>query len=109
LIDAHLDDATWNQQTLNLDKIVQWAADRNARLIVLLWPQIAAVKDSLPALERAKGYFEGKGVQVVDMSAVLIDKDPLQMIVNRFDAHPGVPAQHLAADQLYSAIMQPAS
>jgi dephospho-CoA kinase len=73
-------------------------------LIVLLWPQIAAVEDSAPAVARVKDFFESRDIQVVNMSDVLRDKNPYDMIVNRFDSHPGIPAQRLAAEQLYQAI-----
>lgn len=104
LIEAHLDDAVWNQHTPNLDKIAAWTRDHDAQLIVLLWPQLAAVDESQPALQRVSDYFSAQGAQIVDMSAVLRDKNPLEMIVNRFDAHPGIPAQRLAAEQLYHTL-----
>jgi hypothetical protein len=104
LIDAHMDDNLWNQQRDRLNQFVDWTVDHDARLIVLLWPQIAAVEDSAPAVARVKDFFESRDIQVVNMSDVLRDKNPYDMIVNRFDSHPGIPAQRLAAEQLYQAI-----
>ena len=107
LINAHLDDVLWAQQAWWLNEMVVWTQAHGERLIVLLWPQIAAVEDSIPATVRLRDFFQERDVQVVDMSDVLRDKNPREMIVNRFDAHPGIPAQRLAAEQLYSAIMNP--
>ncbi len=106
LIDAHMDDNLWNQQVDKLNQFVDWTVDHDTRLIILLWPQIAAVADSAPAVQRVKDFFESRDVQVVNMSDVLLDKNPYDMIVNRFDSHPGVPAHHLAAEQLYAAIIE---
>jgi hypothetical protein len=63
------------------------------------------VEGSLPATERVRGFFEAQGVQVVDMTDVLRDKSVSEITVNRFDSHPSIEANRLAADALYTAIM----
>ena len=105
LIDAHMDDDLWAQQAWWLNEIVEWTRSNEVELVVLLWPQIAAVEDSVPATVQVRDFFLERDVPVVDMTEVLIDKDPRRMIVNRFDAHPGIEAQHLAADWLYATVM----
>ena len=107
LTDAYEDDDLWAQQAWWLNQMTEWAAQEEVRLVVLLWPQIAAVEESIPATVRVRDFFLERDIQVVDMTPVLIDKDPRQMIVNRFDAHPGIEAQKLAAEQLFAAIMNP--
>lgn len=105
LVEAHMDDELWAQQAWWLNEMVVWTQEKDVRLVVLLWPQIAAVESSIPATVRVRDFFLERDVQVVDMTDVLLGKDPRQMIVNRFDAHPGIPAQRLAAEQLYAAVM----
>lgn len=107
LVDAHLDADLWARQTGEIDKFIQWNRDHATRPIVLLWPQIRAVETSLPATSRVKDYFEEQGVEVVDMGEFLKDKVPAEMVVNRYDAHPSIAANHLAADALYTQIMNP--
>jgi hypothetical protein len=107
LIEAHMNDDLWAQQAWWLNEMVEWTKVNNVQMIVLLWPQIAAVQESVPATVRVRDFFLERRVQVADMTPVLIDKDPRQMIVNRYDSHPGIEAQKLAADQLYQAIMTP--
>jgi hypothetical protein len=107
LIAAHMDDSLWATQEAQLQRFVDWMKARDIRLIVLLWPQIAQVQESIPATERVRGFFEAQGVQVVDMTNVLIDQNPSQMTVNRFDAHPSIAAHQLAAEQLYAALTNP--
>lgn len=104
MTNLYLDDDLWAKQAWWLNEIVEWTREHDARLVVLLWPQIAAVAESQPATVRVRDFFLERDVEVVDMTDVLIDKDPRQMIVNRFDTHPGLAAQQLAADQLYAAI-----
>jgi hypothetical protein len=105
LIRAHLDDKVWNEQAGNLQKFYQWTVDHNAKLIVLLWPQLAAIKESQPALQRVRDFFKDKaGVQIADISTVLDGKPTLDLLVNRFDSHPSIEANKLAAETLYGLI-----
>lgn len=106
LIDAHLDDDLWAAQAWHLNEMTEWAAQNEIELLVLLWPHMVAVERSVPATVRVRDFFAERDVPVVDMTPLLIDEDPRAMIVNRFDAHPGVPAQHLAAEALYAALAE---
>ncbi|MCC6802939.1 MAG: hypothetical protein IT319_08645 [Anaerolineae bacterium] len=105
LIGAHMDDALWEQQVPRLYEFVVWAQNHNARLIVLVWPQLAEVEASTPATARVRDFFTSQGVPVVDMTDVLRGRRVSEITVNRFDSHPNVEAHRLAADQLYNAIM----
>jgi hypothetical protein len=104
LVNAHLDDELWSQQAQRLYEMVVWARDHDARLIVLLWPHITRVDESQPATERVREFFNDQGVMVVDMSDPIRQSGSPQLIVNRFDTHPGLEAQRLAAEFLTVAI-----
>jgi len=104
LVDAHLNDNFWQRQAQLLFEIVSWTRDHDARLIVLLWPHITAIAESQPATQRVRAFFEEAGVAVVDMSDALRGHDPRQLVVNRFDSHPGVEAHRLAAAALYPVV-----
>jgi hypothetical protein len=104
LVNAHTNDDIWLRHTPNLQAVIDWTTQHDARLIVLLWHHLLAPDGSQPAVERVREYFESRGVTVVSMSEVLAGRNPYSLIVNRFDAHPGVEAQRAAADALYAAI-----
>jgi len=78
-------------------------------LIVLIWPQIRAVEASVPATSKVATYFTDHGAEVVDMTTILKDQNPTAMIINRYDAHPSIAANQLAADALYAQIMKDVS
>src|SRR5664279_3554519 len=105
LISAHMDDTLWNQQVPRLFDFVAWERQHNARLIVLVWPQLAEVEASTPATKRVSDFFRSQNVQVIDMTNVLRGKSASELTLNRFDAHPSIESHHLAADQLYQAII----
>lgn len=106
LIDAHMNDDIWAQQAWWLNEMTTWTNDNDVQMMVLLWPQIAAVEASIPATQRVRDFFQERDVPVIDMTEALIDQDPRQMIVNRFDSHPGIGAQHLAADALQRTFVE---
>ncbi len=104
LIGAHLDDTLWEQQVPRLVEMVAWAQRSNARLIVLIWPQLAEVDGSTPATKRVGDFFRSQGVSVVDMTDILRGRSSAEITVNRFDAHPSIEADRLAADALAQLI-----
>lgn len=107
LIGAHMDQAMWDIQVQRLYEMVAWSRDHNARLIVLVWPQLLEVDASTPATSRVADFFRSQGTQVVDMTDLLRGIPSSAITVNRFDAHPGIEAHRIAADALYQAILNP--
>ncbi len=104
LLDAHMDDDLWAQQAWWLNEMVEYTRQQDMHLIVLVWPQLLAIDESIPATTRIRDFFLERDIEVVDMTDILRDYDGRQLIVNRFDAHPGVLAQQLAAEQLYNVL-----
>lgn len=104
LVDAHLNETFWEQQAQRLYEFVDWSRRSDVQLIVLLWPHLTAVAESQPATQRVRAFFEDAGIAVVDMSEALAGSDSRQLVVNRFDAHPGIEAHRLAAEALYPLV-----
>ncbi|MBE2269222.1 MAG: SGNH/GDSL hydrolase family protein [Anaerolinea sp.] len=104
LVNAHTNESYWSEQAQRLYEIKVWADQNNVRLIMLLWPHITAVDASAPAVRQVGNFMRQQGVTVVDMSEPIKANPSAGLIVNRFDTHPGVVAQRLAADALYAAI-----
>jgi hypothetical protein len=105
LIRAHLDETIWKQQEIHLQAFYQWTVDHDARLIVLLWPQLAAIEESQAALQPVRDFFTARDAALADMSAVLTGKSTSELIVNRFDSHPSVLTHRLTADFLYATFV----
>ena len=104
LISVHMDNRLWKQQAQHLYEITAWAQRTKTRLIVLIWPELAAIEQSVPATKRVGDFFRSQNVQVVDMTDVLRGKSTAELTVNRFDTHPSIEAGELAAEQLDAAI-----
>lgn len=106
LVSAHLDETIWAQQAQMLDNIAWWTREHEMRLVVLIWPQLAAIDASVPATTRVADFFRAQGVEVVDLTDKLRQYPTTRLIVNNFDTHPGVLAQQIAAEQLYPVILR---
>ncbi len=105
LIRAHQDDAIWAQHEPYLQQFHQWCADHDARLIVMLWPQLAAIPQSQVALQRVSDFFAAQSnTTVVNLSPLLEAYPTRDLLVNRFDSHPSVLANRIAAEALYETI-----
>jgi hypothetical protein len=104
LIRAHTDPALWAQHEVNLQAFYQWTLDHDAQMILLLWPQMAAIPQSQPALDSLRSFARERTIPVAEMSPVLEGYPTQQIILNRFDSHPSILANHLAADVLYATI-----
>ncbi len=107
LIGVYSNDDIWNKQVPRLYEMVAWAQRNHVRMIALVWPQLAEVDASTPATKRVSDFFRSQNVQVVDMTDVLRGKSVSEITVNRFDSHPSIEADEIAAEQLYTAIQNP--
>ncbi len=104
LVEAHTTPKLWEPHAEVLGEFVTWSRSKDIEMVVLLWPHIGAVDLSQPAIEQLTTFFEARGVPVVDMSSLLEGQSIARMTVNRFDAHPSVAANRLAADALYDVL-----
>lgn len=104
LIRAHLDDEIWLQHEANLSQFANWVENHNSKLVILLWPQLAAIPQSKPALDRVRAFFEQRNALIVDMSDWMDEKNTSELILNRFDSHPSRLSNRLAANALYEVI-----
>ncbi len=104
LLEIFDDDAIWSLHADQIDSFIAEVEARQARLLVLVWPSLVAVERSAPAVQKVSGYFAERGAQIVDFSALIDGRESLDWVVNRFDFHPSIDANRIAAEGLYQAI-----
>ena len=106
LINSYADPALWNPQQQALQQYVDWIKGQNMRLIVLVWPNLGMVDASTPATQKVSNFFADQGVEVIDLTDTLRGKSPSELGVNRFDTHPSIEANQIAADLLYQTLQK---
>lgn len=72
----------------DLQRLVDWARDRECRTIAVLFPELTRVEESGPWLAPALGVFTRNEVPVVDVRELVRGKRPHEFVVNSNDAHP---------------------
>jgi hypothetical protein len=71
-----------------LQRLVDWARERECRMIAVLFPDLARVEQSGPWLAPALGLFARNEVPVVDVRDLVRGKRSREFVVNSNDAHP---------------------
>lgn len=104
LFGSYFDDAIWTAHTAQIDTFIEEVARRDAALVVLVWPSLVAVEQSTPAVERVSAYFAAAGASVVSFAALVDGQESPEWVINRFDFHPSVLANEIAAAGLAETV-----
>lgn len=101
---AYADKTVFAAHAAELDAIVAWCRERNIRLVALVIPSLSDVAGSAVMTARVAGYFGERGVDVLDLTPLTIDKKPGELVVNSVDSHANVGLNAVMADLLYRAL-----
>jgi len=102
---AYADPKVFAAHAAELDAIVDWCRERHVRLVALLIPSLADVAGSAAMTSRVAAYFGDRGVDVLDLTPLVIDKKPGELVVNGVDSHANAALNARMADLLRRAIL----
>ena len=106
---AYADPTVFAAHAAELDAIVDWCRERRVRLIVLLIPSLPDVAGSAAMTSRVAAYCGDRGVDVLDLTPLVVDRKPGELVVNGVDSHANVALNARMADLLKRAILAPAN
>ena len=109
LAGAYADPTVFAAHAAELDALVGWCRERHIRLVALLIPSLADVAGSAAMTGRVAAYFAGQGVSVVDLTPLLVDRKPGELVVNGVDSHANVRVNAQMAELLREALLAPAA
>ena len=104
LLSAFEDPQKWDLHQARLEEFVDWAAENDAKLIVLVWPVLNDLDVSDAANARVGDLFGEQNIPVVQMRDALEGLTVQERMLNSFDAHPSILANRLAAEALAEVI-----
>lgn len=78
----------------------------NSRLIVIVWPSLAAIEESIPVSSKVIDFYSSRGVPVLDVGALIQGRPVGQLIANKLDTHPNEAVHQLVAAELYPMVIQ---
>lgn len=104
-VQDHYTGPVWHTQEQILDEFLRAARGSARRVVVVTFPFLHALGDDYayrPAHEALGRFWKDRGVAHLDLLPVFIDRDPADLVVNRYDAHPNEAAHALAAEAILS-------
>ena len=96
----------WAAHAQELQAFVDQVGAFKARLIVLIIPNLFAVEQSVAAASRVAAFMTANNVEVIDMTPMLIKRDPGTMVVNPVDGHANEALNREMADLLYPLVQK---
>lgn len=84
----------------DLQAVIQYANENDAKLVVVLFPFLEDVKGSAELMQPVKNYLQAQQVPFIALDESLKLMEPAQMMVNKNDGHPNEKVHQLVADSL---------
>lgn len=103
---AYENQAVWTAYQEELQSVINWTAENDIPLIVLVWSNLLDIEGSQSITEPIVAYFSEQNIPVLAMSDYLIDMPVSQRTVNPFDAHPGETSHQIAGEQLAEILLE---
>jgi hypothetical protein len=100
------DAEVWAAYKELLLSISSYAEQNNKVLIVVVFPHLTAVEESLPITSRIVELYTSQGVPVLDVVDLVVDVAPQDRIVNSFDPHPSILVHQLVAEALLPLVLE---
>lgn len=100
LLDAYENPIVWNAHVKQLEELIAGCKQRGATLDVMIFPHLYAVELTRPITEKVQRAFEERGVRVLNLSELFINRKPEELVVSSLDSHPNSATHSLIAQAL---------
>lgn len=104
LFDTYKNPELWEKHSRDLQQIIDWTAQNEAELLVMIWPMLTRIEDSAALTQQVEDFFQQRGIKTIDLAKMFAGKSAVELVVNPFDAHPNKAAHALAAEALAEAL-----
>ncbi len=98
-------DIWWLHQQ-ELLTIYEGAASERVKLIVVVFPSMVDVEQSRELTAKVVDFFEERQVPVLDVTDLIENVPPKQLVANSLDAHPSEWVHQQVADALYEMVIE---
>lgn len=103
---AYNDPEIWWLHQQELLTILEGANAEGVKLIVVVFPSMTGVEQSEAFTAKVRDFFVGRQVPVLDVTELVKNVPPKQLVVNALDAHPGEWVHAQVADRLYRMVVK---
>jgi hypothetical protein len=100
----HMDERSWQTHKNEILDIVDYAADQNAEIIAVVFPELTNIKSSREFTSKVVDLMNHNQVIVIDLADKLAERDPLELVVSPLDGHPSMSLHREVAGELFKII-----
>lgn len=111
LLSLYANPDIWQIYQQELLQIAEFMDQHHGRLIVVVFPNLAAVEESRPITSAVTQLYTEHHVPVLDVTDLVADMAPADLIASPVDSHPNEWVHRLVAEKLYPLVIdnQPVS
>jgi hypothetical protein len=104
LMSAYQDADIWARHATELQEFIEHRRRTGVKMVVVVWPGLRAVAESKAVTSKVAAFFNAAGVPALDLAPTFENRDPMELIVNKLDAHPNVRANEEVAQLLFQRL-----
>lgn len=101
LTNAYSDENIWNAHKKELLDIVTYAETRGIEFVLLVFPNLFEIEESKMFTLKVVDMFKSRGIHSIDLTDRLTGRDPQDLVLNCFDAHPNEELNREIGELLY--------
>ena len=105
LLNAYGNETIWNIHKEEIIRIIDYADNIEAVLIVIVFPHIMDMKNSKIFTDKVIDFLKFNRIKFIDMLEIIADEEPNRLIVSTFDTHPNEKVHRDVGILLYDLIM----
>ena len=94
----------WWVHQQELQTIYEGVQAEGISLIVVVFPNITTLEESQKITRPVLDFFESRGVATLDVTTLIADTDPKELMASPVDGHPNEIVHGVVAEQLYQMI-----
>lgn len=102
---AYQDADVWTIHQAELQGFIDYAAENDSQLVVLVWPYLNDVERVRAGTDQIEAFFTEQDIPVISMRQNLSGVDPALLVASPFDSHPSVYAHERAGEALAQTIL----
>jgi len=98
---AYHTEKVWLAHTKELSSMLNYAAEVKADILFLIWPNLRDPSASRDITEKVARFLIDSGAPVLDLTPLLQNRKPHELMVNSMDGHPNERLHAEVAERLY--------
>jgi hypothetical protein len=101
---AYRDQKVWIAHAQELQKVINYADDIDAKITFIVWPKLTDIDGSLEFTAKVTDFLKQQQVTVINLSDNFAGRISEDLVINAWDGHPNIAVNAEVAELLYKSI-----